>query len=52
MDKHDGMEIHGGDEPSTLEIKAAGVEETENGEVAHFLMFDMSMVTGSGRTDF
>jgi hypothetical protein len=52
MDKHDGMEIHGGDGPSTLEIKAAGVEETENGEVAHFLMFDMSMVTGSGRSDF
>ena len=52
MDKHDGMEIVGVNKPSTLEIKAAGVEETENGEVAHFLMFDMALVPGSGRSDF
>ena len=51
MERHDGMEIEGGDEESALEIKATGVEETENGQVAHFLMFDMPLVPGSGRSD-
>jgi redox-sensitive bicupin YhaK (pirin superfamily) len=51
MEKYDGMEIQG-DEASALEIKATGVEETENGQVAHFLMFDMPLVHGSGRSDF
>lgn len=49
LTKYDGMEIHGADE--NLEIKATGVEVTENGEVAHFLMFEMPAVPGSGRTD-
>lgn len=53
MEKYDGMEIHGMDAAdSMLEIKATGVEDTENGQVAHFLMFDMPLVPGSGRSDF
>lgn len=47
--KHDGCEIHGDGEP--INIEATGVEETENGQVAHFLMFSMKDVPGSGRTD-
>jgi redox-sensitive bicupin YhaK (pirin superfamily) len=46
--KHDGAEIHGDGTP--LEVKATGVEPTENGEVAHFLMFSMKE-DGSGRRD-
>lgn len=46
--KHDGAEIHGDGTP--LETKATGVEATENGEVAHFLMFSMKE-DGSGRRD-
>lgn len=46
--KHDGAEIHGDGTP--LEVKATGVEATENGEVAHFLMFSMKE-DGSGRGD-
>ncbi|KAL3903606.1 MAG: hypothetical protein SGARI_005299, partial [Bacillariaceae sp.] len=49
MEKYDGMEIEGDEEASALEIKATGVEATENGDVAHFLMFDMPLVPGSGR---
>jgi len=49
LTKHDGMEIHGDDDG--LEIKAAGVEETENGQVAHFLVFEMAATPSSGRTD-
>lgn len=48
MTKHDGAEIHGDGTP--LEVKATGVESTENGEVAHFLMFSMKD-DGSGRRD-
>ncbi|KAG7349570.1 pirin-like protein [Nitzschia inconspicua] len=51
LKKHDAMEIHGGEDKTSLEIKATGVEETENGNVAHFLMFDMPFVPGSGRSD-
>lgn len=51
--KYDAVEIHGNEDDETaLDIKATGVEETENGEVAHFLMFDMPLVPGSGRNDF
>jgi redox-sensitive bicupin YhaK (pirin superfamily) len=50
LSKYDGMEIQGDDDG--LEIKATAVEETENGQVAHFLMFDMPAIPGSGRTDF
>lgn len=50
LTKYDGMEIHGVDE-GVLDIKATDVEETESGKVAHFLMFDMPAVPGSGRSD-
>jgi quercetin 2,3-dioxygenase len=39
------------DDDDILEITATGVETTENGDVAHFIMFDMAYVAGSGRTD-
>jgi quercetin 2,3-dioxygenase len=47
--KYDGMEIVG--DVDGLDIKATGVEETENGQVAHFLMFEMAAIPGSGRKD-
>ena len=47
--RHDAAEIVGSGDP--LEIKAKGVEDTENGQVAHFLMFSMKEVPGSGRRD-
>lgn len=50
LTKYDGCEIHG-DDRGSLGIKAAEVEETENGKVAHFLMFSMNEVPGSGRKD-
>jgi quercetin 2,3-dioxygenase len=46
----DACEITNG--AGTLEIKAEGTEPTENGEVAHFLLFTMKAVPGSGRNDF
>lgn len=49
LNRHDGCEIHGDGAP--LSIEATGVEETENGQVAHFLMFQMKDVPGSGRKD-
>jgi quercetin 2,3-dioxygenase len=48
LSKYDACEITGG---GPLEIKATGVEETETGQVAHFLMFTMKEVPGSGRKD-
>ena len=48
LSKYDAAEIHGDGTP--LEVKATGVEPTENGEVAHFLMFSMKE-DGSGRQD-
>jgi redox-sensitive bicupin YhaK (pirin superfamily) len=48
LSKYDAAEIHGDGTP--LEIKATGVEDTENGEVAHFIMFSMAE-DGSGRKD-
>ena len=50
LNKYDGAEIHADDDGTPIEIKATGVEETENGKVAHFLMFGMEE-DGSGRTD-
>ena len=50
LKKHDACEIHSGG--VKLEMKATDVEETENGKVAHFLMFTMKRVEGSGRSDF
>lgn len=47
--RHDACEITGNGKP--VEIEASEVEETENGKVGHFLMFDMKEVKGSGRKD-
>ena len=49
LTRHDACEIHADGE--IIHVKATGVEETENGEVAHFLMFSMAKVPGSGRRD-
>ena len=46
LHRHDAAEIVGGDDP--IEIKATAVEDTENGKLAHFLMFTMKEVLGSG----
>jgi redox-sensitive bicupin YhaK (pirin superfamily) len=48
LTKYDGCEVVGG---GTLEITATDVEETETGHVAHFLLFTMKEVPGSGRKD-
>ena len=48
VSKYDACEITTGGEVS---IKATGVEDTENGQVAHFLMYSMKEVVGSGRKD-
>jgi len=48
LNKYDGAEIHGNGTPLT--IKATGVEATESGDVAHFLMISMKE-DGSGRLD-
>jgi redox-sensitive bicupin YhaK (pirin superfamily) len=48
LKKHDGAEIHGDGTP--LVFKATDVEETENGKVAHFLIFSMKE-DGSSRKD-
>jgi redox-sensitive bicupin YhaK (pirin superfamily) len=47
--KYDSCEITGSG--GTLEIEATDVEETENGNVAHILMFTMNAVPGAGRKD-
>lgn len=48
LGRHDACEIVGG---GPLEIEATGVEDTENGKLAHILMFSMKEVPGSGRKD-
>jgi redox-sensitive bicupin YhaK (pirin superfamily) len=48
LTKYDACEIS---ESGALEIEATSVEETENGKVAHILMFVMKEVPGSGRKD-
>jgi len=50
LERHDAAEIFGGG-PGPIEIRSTGVEDTENGRVAHFLVFVMKEVPGSGRTD-
>lgn len=47
LKRHDACEVGSG----TLEVKATAIEETENGPLAHFLLFDMKKVPGSGRKD-
>ncbi|KAL7564114.1 hypothetical protein ACA910_012386 [Epithemia clementina (nom. ined.)] len=57
---HDSCEIHGHREeeedsmkmPTTVEIQATSTEDTENGPVAHILLFSIKKVKGSGHTDF
>jgi len=51
LERHDAAEIIGNNETANLEIKAKGIEETESGQVAHFIMFTMKEVPGSGRKD-
>lgn len=48
LQRHDASEIVGG---GPIEIEATGVEDTENGKLAHILMFSMREVPGSGRKD-
>ena len=48
LSKYDACEIHKG---GVLDIVASGVESTENGDLAHILMFSMKEVEGSGRSD-
>jgi redox-sensitive bicupin YhaK (pirin superfamily) len=50
LHKHDACEITDG--AGQIEIEATHVEETEHGQLAHILMFEMKAVAGSGRTDF
>lgn len=49
LQKYDACEITG--TGGTLEIEATNVESTENGNVAHVLLFTMKAVVGSGRKD-
>lgn len=49
LKKYDACEITG--TGGTLEIVATHVESTENGNVAHVLLFTMKAVVGSGRKD-
>jgi redox-sensitive bicupin YhaK (pirin superfamily) len=50
MLKYDGCEITGSG--GALSITCTDTEETENGDLAHILMFTMASVPGAGRTDF
>merc|ERR1712008_150810 len=49
LERHDAAEIVGGTSP--LWIRSTKVEDTENGKVAHLLLFVMKEVPGSGRKD-
>jgi len=49
LKRHDAAEIAG--DHGKLEIESIEAEDTENGQVAHFLMFVMKEVKGSGRKD-
>lgn len=49
LNKYDACEIAG--QGGMLDIEATGVEATEHGDLAHFLMFTMKSVAGSGRSD-
>ena len=50
LKRHDACEITGNG--GLLTVEATRVDNTENGEVAHVLLFTMSTVPGSGRSDF
>ncbi|KAL7560078.1 hypothetical protein ACA910_016137 [Epithemia clementina (nom. ined.)] len=52
LNRHDACEIQGDAKaPTTVQIEASGTEATENGDLAHILMFTMKQVPGSGRGD-
>jgi len=52
LHRHDAAEIVGSSSDNeTIEIKSTAVEDTENGKLAHFLMFTMKEAPGSGRRD-
>jgi redox-sensitive bicupin YhaK (pirin superfamily) len=51
LKRHDACEIIA-IEGGIVEIVATDTEETENGNVAHILVFTMKYVPGSGRNDF
>jgi len=53
LERHDAAEIVGGQggDNGQIDIEAIEVEDTENGPVAHFLVFVMKHVPGSGRKD-
>lgn len=52
LHKHDACEITGNEnEVTTIDIEASATEQTENGQVAHVLMFTMKYVPNSGRRD-
>ena len=52
LNRHDACEIQGnGTTATSIEIEATQTEPTENGELAHVLMFTMKQVPGSGRRD-
>jgi redox-sensitive bicupin YhaK (pirin superfamily) len=49
LDRYDACEITDGH--GSLEIESTKTETTENGDLAHFLMFVMKAAPGSGRKD-
>jgi len=49
LNRHDACEIFG--DGGDIKVESTAVEETENGQVAHFLMFSMKGTPGSGRRD-
>jgi quercetin 2,3-dioxygenase len=52
LEKYDAAEIAvSGSGSGTLNVRATSVDDTENGKLAHVLMFVMKKVAGSGRAD-
>ena len=52
LERHDACEIQGlADAPTTVTIEATKTDATENGQVAHVLMFSMELMQESGRGD-
>lgn len=49
LGRHDACEITDGE--GAVEITATDVEETVRGDVAHFLMYEIPAIEGSGRSD-
>lgn len=51
LKKYDACEIVGEEQESVVTIQATETEATENGDLAHILIFEMKHVPGSGRSD-